>query len=533
MDTKEILLAAERLKQGLLAKATDGDYADKDYRADLAVLQADQRVAKMIPAVIQANRTTADFRRAMQAQFPHYTDRRKYISEQLAPIFEYLNAVEMGNDRFTQIIKEDELGEQLGRGGFGSVYKYHHQLLNMDFAVKLFEPIFVSNEENIEGEKRFFREAKILFSLNHESIVRVYDIGRYNGQPFIRMEYVDGDTMLDFVSKNGTVSFKRSIKPITALLQGLEYAHTLGIVHRDLKPSNFMVTASGKFKIIDFGISAFLEFDGHTKLTKTGEAVAGGAYTDPQLMINPKLRDVRSDIYSIGAIWYHLLVGSAPLGGDLKKNLLESGNVTELQAGIILKCMSSKLEDRYKSCAELLTILNPSATTKSAVETGKQKTNITEITRQAIFDYIVDKANEDLNAYVYGDSPQFQEPERVFYYHGRRNEVQFLEKLYDLDSSDDPRRETLREEIYRHTVRNNDYPYGWVFEDDRFGLMTGDDETLLKFLAMMFHPLIRSEKSEWTLVLSQINTLLSEDGYEIYESEKISGRSVYSYRYNI
>lgn len=408
MEINQLLIAAERLKQGLLAKATDGNYEDKDYKADLAVLQSDQRVAKMIPVIIQVNRTTADFRRAMQAQFQHYAERRQYIAEQMAPIFEYLHAVETGTDGFTQIIKEEELGEQLGRGGFGSVHKYHHELLDMNFAVKLFEPIFVSNEENLEGEKRFFREAKILFSLNHENIVRVYDIGRYNGQPFIRMEYVDGDTMRDFVAKNGTVSFRRSIKPITALLQELEYAHNLGVVHRDLKPANFMVTPSGKFKIIDFGISAFLEADGYTKLTKTGEAVAGGAYTDPQLMENAKLRDVR-----------------------------------------------------------------------------------------------------------------------------RRNEIQFLEKLYDLDAFEDPRNETLREEIYRHTIRNDDYPYGWVFDDDRFGLKSGDDETLLKFLAMMFHPLIRSEKSDWGLALAEINALLKEDGYEIYESEKISGRSVYSYRYNI
>lgn len=241
MDTKKLLLAAESLKQGLLAKATDGDYKDNDYKAELAVLQSDNRVSKMIPMIIQANRTTADFRRAMQAQFPHYVDRRQYIVDQLAPIFDYLHAIETGSDRFTQIINDDELEEQLGRGGFGSVYKYHHKLLDMDFAVKLFEPIFVSNEENLEGEKRFFREAKILFSLNHENIVRVYDIGRHNGQPFIRMEFVNGDTMRDFVTKNGTVSFNRSIKPISALLQGLMYAHNLNVVHRDLKPANFRI----------------------------------------------------------------------------------------------------------------------------------------------------------------------------------------------------------------------------------------------------------------------------------------------------
>lgn len=533
MDIQKMLIAAEQLKQGLLAKATDGDYEDKDYKADLAVLQTDQRVAKMIPAIITANRTAADFRRAMQAQFSHYFERRKYIADQLSPIFEYLHSVEKGTDSFTQMVVDEGLGESLGRGGFGSVYKYHHKLLDMDFALKLFEPIFVSNEENLEGEKRFFREAKILFSLNHENIIRVYDIGRYNGQPFIRMEYVDGYTMSDFVSKNGTVSFKRSLKPISALLQGLEYAHKLGVIHRDLKPSNFMVTASGSFKIIDFGISAYLDVEGYTRLTKTGEAIAGGAYTDPQLINNPKLRDVRSDIYSVGAIWYFLLVGSTPLGGDIKRNLLESGKVSELEAGIILKCMSSRLEDRYKNCAEILSIIAPSPVHREDDQASIHRNNITEITRQAIFDYIVDRNNEDLNAYVLGDSPIFQEPERVFNYYGRRNPVQFLERLYNLDDSEDPREETLREEIYRHTVQNDDYPYGWVFEDTRFKLIDGDDEILLKFLAMMFHPLIRSEKSEWETALNEINALLAEDGYEIYASEKVSGKAVYSYKYNV
>lgn len=292
-----------------------------------------------------------------------------------------------------------------------------------------------------------------------------------------------------------------------------------------------MVTADGKFKIIDFGISAYLEIDGHTKLTKTGEALTGGAYTDPQLSENPKLRDVRSDIYSVGAIWYYLLVGHAPMGGDLRRNLLASGNATELEAGIILKCLSSRLEDRYSNCDELLNLLVPTLMTPKASQPGVLKNNITEITRQAIFDYLTDRNAEEINAYVYQQSLAFQQPDRVFYYYGRRTEIQFLEKLYDLDITVAAGEYTLREEIFQHTVRNNDYEYGWFFSDERFNLAKGDDETLLKFLAQMFHPIIRSEKSDWTEVLAEINKLLKEDGYEIYESEKISGRSVYSYRY--
>ena len=158
--------------------------------------------------------------------------------------------------------------------------------------------------------------------------------------------------------------------------------------------------------------------------------------------------------------------------------------------------------------------------------------HITEITREAIFDYLVDRENEESDMYIYRQAISFQQPERVFYYSGRRSDLVFLQKLYDLKnipSSDSP---TFEDEIVRHTVNNpDDYQYGWVFYDNRLGLNDGDDEILLKFLCMMFHPTIRSEKSDWQEVLNDINRLLKEDGYEIYESEKISGKGVYSYRY--
>lgn len=129
MEARELRIAAEKLKKGLLAKATDGEYLDKDYRSDLAILMKDQRIAKMIPAVILANRSTADFRRAMQAESSSYVGRRQYISEQMAPVFEYIQTLEDGSDSFTHSIEKAELGERLGRGGFGSVYKYHHRTI--------------------------------------------------------------------------------------------------------------------------------------------------------------------------------------------------------------------------------------------------------------------------------------------------------------------------------------------------------------------------------------------------------------------
>jgi len=293
-----------------------------------------------------------------------------------------------------------------------------------------------------------------------------------------------------------------------------------------------MVTKDGKFKIIDFGISAFLEAANHTKLTKTGEQVVGGAYTDPQLMENPKLRDIRSDIYSVGAIWYYLLVGHSPIGGDVQKVLMQSGNATELQCSLVLKCLSSDPDERFQTCNELLNILIPQNPENANTNCGKEN-RITEVTREAIFDYLIDRNREELNAYVYQQSPSFQTPERVFYYSGRRDDLTFLSRLYDVESLPSDDGLTFKNEVIRHTIQNQDFEYGWVFHDNRLHLDSGSDENLLKFLCEMFHPLVRSEESDWEGVKEDINNLLRIDGYEIYESEKISGRSVFSYRYCI
>lgn len=253
-----------------------------------------------------------------------------------------------------------ELGEQselLGRGGFGEVYRYHHPIVDIDFAVKIFNPMFASEEDKVKGEKRFFREAKMLFQLNHPNIERIYDVGRFNGKSFIKIEYVNGKTIEAIRSEHGNFSYKDAVGAIRQILNGLQHAHDNGIIHRDLKPSNVMVeTAPGKWtcKIIDFGISAFMETEGYTKLTKTGERVAGGSYIDPLLQENPSLRDVRSDIYSVGAIMYYLLCGRPPIGGDVERYLRDSNSkLTNEQIAGILKSLSLDINYRYSSCDEM------------------------------------------------------------------------------------------------------------------------------------------------------------------------------------
>ena len=127
----------------------------------------------------------------------------------------------------------------------------------------------------------------------------------------------------------------------------------------------------------------------------------------------------------------------------------------------------------------------------------------------------------------------FLDEERLSYkYYGRLDEIDFLKKIYDLKAlpSYDSRFKNAEEDIVQHTINNCDYEDGWVFEDERFGLLNGEDEVLLNFLCTVFHPVVRYEKGYWKEFLDSINELLHNDGYELYPESKISGRDVYGWR---
>lgn len=356
MINEELILVVEQFKNGLMSRATGGSMLDSDYKRDRQILAESHLIKDILPQYVKTCRSSDEFWNFIKSKFSTYQERRNFLIDDFSNI---IYSLEQGKPAAFNNSDSYELGERLGHGGYCEVYKFHHTLLNIDFAVKILDPLFVSDEKNNECIQRFFREAKMLFSLYHPNIVRFYDVGFYMGKPFIRMELVDGLNIAEFVDKHSIVSFERSKKPIIELLEGLSYAHANGIIHRDLKPSNFMVTPEGKFKIIDFGISAYSEIAGHTKLTRTGESVAGGLYVDPCIMQDPQLRDARSDIYSVGAIWYFLLTGRAPGGGDMKDFLLKSAKITNLQTDIVMKCLSQDITKRYLTCDELLSKLKP------------------------------------------------------------------------------------------------------------------------------------------------------------------------------
>lgn len=355
MNNDIIIEKLELLKSGLIAVATGGTFSPQEYSQLRTFLMDSDLLKDKSPDFLRFCRNPHEFQQRMKSKFAHYDERREYITDEINKLIYYIE-----NNAPTSYSNVDTLSQlkQLGSGGFGEVFLYHHDILDIDFAMKFFNPVFISNNEQDKAEKRFFREAKILFKLHCDNIVQIYDAGYLDGKPFIRMEYIDGFNLNGLLDKYSILSFSKSITVIREILNGLEYSHKKGIIHRDLKPSNVMFSSSEKkFKIIDFGISAFLNTDDYTKLTRTGEQIAGGSYIDPQLQINPILRDQRSDIYSVGAIWYYLLTGQVPSGADIKNQLKSIAGLDDNKTEIIMKCLSYNLQDRYENCTQLKNIL--------------------------------------------------------------------------------------------------------------------------------------------------------------------------------
>ncbi|MNI62902.1 Serine/threonine-protein kinase pkn5 [compost metagenome] len=137
------------------------------------------------------------------------------------------------------------------------------------------------------------------------------------------------------------------------LADALSHAHGIGIVHRDIRPSNIMIARPRQVRVIDFGLGIYLENELTSRLTRTGHNIAGGHFTAPELISNPKLIDPRTDIYSLGAVWYNLITGSVPAGSKIRETLYSVEGMNEEVAEIILKCLED-IDGRYQSMQELI-----------------------------------------------------------------------------------------------------------------------------------------------------------------------------------
>ena len=202
-----------------------------------------------------------------------------------------------------------EVIRSIGEGGMANVYLGYDTILDRNVAIKILRGDLSGDEKFV---RRFQREALSASSLAHPNIVEMYDVGEDDGLYYIVMEYVDGKTLKQLLKKRGNLTLSEAIDIMLQLTDGMAHAHDSYIVHRDLKPQNVMIKDDGQIKITDFGIAMALN---STQLTQTNSVMGSVHYLPPE-QASGKGSTIKSDIYSIGIIFYELLSGSLPFRGD-------------------------------------------------------------------------------------------------------------------------------------------------------------------------------------------------------------------------
>lgn len=199
--------------------------------------------------------------------------------------------------------------EKVGEGGMAIVYKAQCTLLNRIVAVKVLKPQYGGDSDFVE---RFRREAQSAASLSHPNIVNVYDVGNDDGNHYIVMEYVRGESLRDIIKQRAPLTVRDTMAYSCQILLALDHAHSHSIVHRDIKPHNIIVTDDGDVKVTDFGIARATNA---SSLTEAGVVMGTVAYFSPE---QAKGKDIgpHSDIYALGIVMYEMLTGRVPFRGD-------------------------------------------------------------------------------------------------------------------------------------------------------------------------------------------------------------------------
>jgi serine/threonine-protein kinase len=266
----------------------------------------------------------------------------------------------------------------LGTGGMAVVYRAEDAILGRKVALKTLHTRYA--EETV-FRRRFKQEARAMASLDHENIVKVYDIAQDGDAPFIVAEYVKGYDVGDLLKRSSTLNEQFARRIVGQLLGALAYAHQRGIIHRDIKPSNILMNTNGVVKVADFGIARIVE-DDNADAGEPGEIVGSARYMSPEQLRGAEAK-AQSDIYSVGVLLYHCLTGEPPFSGDIKslaRQHLKSTprsprkinrKISPAMEAVILKCLAKDPEDRYSSADAVLNDLESDAPRKVAVRTAE------------------------------------------------------------------------------------------------------------------------------------------------------------------
>ncbi len=210
----------------------------------------------------------------------------------------------------SKLVNRYQVLERIGAGGMAVVYKARCTLLNRTVAIKVLRQQFAADEEFV---RRFRREAQAAASLSHPNIVSIYDVGQENETYFIVMEYVEGETLKDYIKNQGMLPINKSVSIARQVAGALYHAHANDIIHRDIKSHNILLSKDGLVKVTDFGIARAA-----TSITQTfaPNSLLGSVHYFSPEQARGQMATTQSDLYSLGIVFYEMLTGTLPFEGD-------------------------------------------------------------------------------------------------------------------------------------------------------------------------------------------------------------------------
>lgn len=312
--------------------------------------------------------------------------------------------------------------EQLGSGGMAEVYAGIHPDLGRKVAIKVILPQFAT-ERNFE--ERFRREARLVASLRHAHIVRLYDFDVMDGRYFMVMEYLEGGTLKEQLRDHQQRQSRMALPAIADLLDAmasaLDYAHERGAIHRDIKPANILFTAEHEPVLTDFGIAKLLEDAAH--LTATGGVVGSPFYIPPE-QASGAVVDARSDQYALGVVLYEMAAGRVPFQGSTAVAVMTqhlnsappsprafNAALSPAIEAVLLKALAKRPDDRFGSCGELAQAFRAALDGHSVALPASTADERTELAAPTLDAATVDAATGDAATVV--DTGKIEAPEQA------------------------------------------------------------------------------------------------------------------------
>ena len=284
----------------------------------------------------------------------------------------------MGEQYSSHPLINQTLGErykvvrQIGQGSMGSVFEAHHVVLGRQMAIKVLK----QDCSSPRLKERFFNEARAAGAINHQHIVQVYDFGIVEtGEPFIVMEFVEGESLQDYMDRAAPMSYQETREVVLQILSGIEAIHNAGLVHRDVKPANMMLVKASRprlfLKMLDFGIARAVNKDWDwPTLTRADEVLGTPVYLSPEQASGGKA-DARWDLWAVGVIMYEMLAGKLPFKTESLIQIstdIINHNLTPLDHAmpglpdwiyaLVEKALGKTINDRFMDAAEFLKALD-------------------------------------------------------------------------------------------------------------------------------------------------------------------------------